>query len=105
MSARSRRAASFRREIARLIRVRQQDVRRIQLRDRVLQRGREAVRRVGLERRADDGDDFLTCRGGDLGRDATDRVAAPARDEDGDRCARRAGQLLRGGESFPTSRD
>ena len=86
----------LRREVARAIGVRQHHVRRLQLRDRFLERGRVAVRRVGLEqRRIDDVDGRYGC--------LADSAAAPAGlGAEHDRLDRLiAGQLLRGSDRFP----
>jgi hypothetical protein len=81
-SARSSRAASFGAKVARLVGVRQEHVRRRQLPDDGLQRGGEAVGRIGLERRVFDGHDFGDLRGSELGPDA---CSVRPRHEDRDR--------------------
>jgi hypothetical protein len=72
----------FRGKVARLVGVRQEHVRRRQLPDHGLQRGGEAVGRIGLERRVFDGHDFGDLRGSELGPDA---CSVRPRNEDRDR--------------------
>ena len=67
-------------------------------RDRVLQRRREAVGRVRLERGVLEGDDVLHLRGGELCGGA---ARARARHEHGDRRPGRLRDLLGAGDGFP----
>ena len=86
------------REVARLVRVRQQHMRRREPRDRVLQRRREAVRRIGFERGAFEGDDLLHRGRGELrGRAA----GARARHEHSDWSTDLQRELLRADDGFP----
>jgi hypothetical protein len=88
----------LRREVARLVGMRQRHNFRIQLTDRVLQRGDVAIGRVGLEGRALDRDHLGDAGDRDLGsRGGCVRARAGQRDRD--RLA--AGELLHRRHRFP----
>ncbi len=94
-SARSKPRRERRREVARLIGVRQEDERRPGLSDELRERGHVRVARVGGQRRRGDRQDLLDARGGELGGER--RVVGPEKcDVD-----RRATRLLRRGNDFP----